>query len=396
MLPGARCRSLAEPACRLLLHAPARRRRAAAAALGRAAATPSLARELPPPPPPLPAPARRRRAEHAINTVWAKLTTMFYYPVTIEGAENLPGPDQPAVYVSNHQSFLVRGRLLAAGWRLERARAGVRRAAARAQPPVLPGAACLLPLWSTWAGAVPGPGPRALLQGSHACPTTTRPSWCGGLLAVVDEHCKRGSQHLVPPRAPAAQDIYTLFHLHRCLSTTPRSAPHSCRPAGHLHALPPAPRLQVHLQDLQLPHPHHRLVHVPHGCARAYARAPARRRAGGGAGRRLRASCRVLAPLRGRRSVPSAGLQAAAAGGSRQGSPPRRRSAELAGRSAVPPLPRAARRRPRHDQPRGPPQPAGVPEAVRRAAEARRLGPVLPRGACAPPLAPLAALPAQA
>ena len=27
--------------------------------------------------------------------------------VQIEGAENLPAPDQPAVYVSNHQSFLV-------------------------------------------------------------------------------------------------------------------------------------------------------------------------------------------------------------------------------------------------------------------------------------------------
>ncbi len=49
----------------------------------------------------------RRRAEHAINTVWAKLTTLFYYPVEIQGLENLPAFDQPAVYVSNHQSFLV-------------------------------------------------------------------------------------------------------------------------------------------------------------------------------------------------------------------------------------------------------------------------------------------------
>ncbi|KAI7838407.1 hypothetical protein COHA_007811 [Chlorella ohadii] len=48
----------------------------------------------------------RRRAEHAINTLWAKLTTMFYYPVQIEGLENLPAPNQPAVYVANHQSFL--------------------------------------------------------------------------------------------------------------------------------------------------------------------------------------------------------------------------------------------------------------------------------------------------
>jgi 1-acyl-sn-glycerol-3-phosphate acyltransferase len=50
----------------------------------------------------------RRRAEHAINTLWAKLTTMFYYPVQIEGLENLPAANQPAVYVANHQSFLVR------------------------------------------------------------------------------------------------------------------------------------------------------------------------------------------------------------------------------------------------------------------------------------------------
>lgn len=49
----------------------------------------------------------RRRAEHVINNIWAKLTTLFYYPVQIEGLENLPQGDQPAVYVSNHQSFLV-------------------------------------------------------------------------------------------------------------------------------------------------------------------------------------------------------------------------------------------------------------------------------------------------
>lgn len=48
----------------------------------------------------------RRRAEHVINTLWAKLTTLFYYPVEIIGLENLPPSDQPAVYVSNHQSFL--------------------------------------------------------------------------------------------------------------------------------------------------------------------------------------------------------------------------------------------------------------------------------------------------
>jgi 1-acyl-sn-glycerol-3-phosphate acyltransferase len=50
----------------------------------------------------------RRRAEHVVNNIWAKLTTMLYYPVKIEGLENLPAPNQPAVYVSNHLSFLVR------------------------------------------------------------------------------------------------------------------------------------------------------------------------------------------------------------------------------------------------------------------------------------------------
>ena len=34
---------------------------------------------------------------------------MLYYPVQIEGLENQPAPTQPAVYVANHQSFLVRG-----------------------------------------------------------------------------------------------------------------------------------------------------------------------------------------------------------------------------------------------------------------------------------------------
>lgn len=48
----------------------------------------------------------RRRAEHAINTLWAKLTTLFYYPVDIQGLENLPASSQPAVFVSNHLSFL--------------------------------------------------------------------------------------------------------------------------------------------------------------------------------------------------------------------------------------------------------------------------------------------------
>ena len=36
---------------------------------------------------------------------------LFAVLIQIEGAENLPPPNQPAVYVSNHQSFLVRYQL---------------------------------------------------------------------------------------------------------------------------------------------------------------------------------------------------------------------------------------------------------------------------------------------
>jgi 1-acyl-sn-glycerol-3-phosphate acyltransferase len=38
--------------------------------------------------------------------VWATLTTIFFYKTKIVGWENLPGPDEGAVYVANHQSFL--------------------------------------------------------------------------------------------------------------------------------------------------------------------------------------------------------------------------------------------------------------------------------------------------
>ena len=48
----------------------------------------------------------RRRGEHVVNNIWAKLTTLFYYPVKITGLDNLPPPNQPAVFVSNHLSFL--------------------------------------------------------------------------------------------------------------------------------------------------------------------------------------------------------------------------------------------------------------------------------------------------
>lgn len=48
----------------------------------------------------------KRKAHHLINKIWATLTIFLFYKTEIEGSENLPGPDEPAVYVSNHQSFL--------------------------------------------------------------------------------------------------------------------------------------------------------------------------------------------------------------------------------------------------------------------------------------------------
>lgn len=48
----------------------------------------------------------RRLAQHFVNDIWAKLSTSLFYTVQVEGRENLPPPEQPAVYVANHQSFL--------------------------------------------------------------------------------------------------------------------------------------------------------------------------------------------------------------------------------------------------------------------------------------------------
>ncbi|XP_074281824.1 1-acyl-sn-glycerol-3-phosphate acyltransferase BAT2, chloroplastic-like [Silene latifolia] len=48
----------------------------------------------------------RRRAQHFVARMWATLTITPFLKVEFEGLENLPGPDTPAVYVSNHQSFL--------------------------------------------------------------------------------------------------------------------------------------------------------------------------------------------------------------------------------------------------------------------------------------------------
>eukprot|EP00249_Psilotum_nudum_P008741 c21482_g1_i2 orf=234-1283(+) len=48
----------------------------------------------------------KRKAHHLINKVWANITISPFYTTQIEGLDNLPEPDEPAVYVSNHQSFL--------------------------------------------------------------------------------------------------------------------------------------------------------------------------------------------------------------------------------------------------------------------------------------------------
>ncbi|XP_008808282.1 1-acyl-sn-glycerol-3-phosphate acyltransferase BAT2, chloroplastic-like [Phoenix dactylifera] len=48
----------------------------------------------------------RRRAHHLIAKLWATLTIAPFYEFEFEGVENLPPQNMPAVYVSNHQSFL--------------------------------------------------------------------------------------------------------------------------------------------------------------------------------------------------------------------------------------------------------------------------------------------------
>lgn len=48
----------------------------------------------------------RRKLHHCIAKMWATLTVTPFFKIKFEGLENLPPPDTPAVYVSNHQSFL--------------------------------------------------------------------------------------------------------------------------------------------------------------------------------------------------------------------------------------------------------------------------------------------------
>ncbi|GAV83210.1 Acyltransferase domain-containing protein [Cephalotus follicularis] len=48
----------------------------------------------------------QRRFHHLIAKIWAKVTVTPFFIIELEGLENLPLPDTPAVYISNHQSFL--------------------------------------------------------------------------------------------------------------------------------------------------------------------------------------------------------------------------------------------------------------------------------------------------
>ncbi|KAL2920420.1 1-acyl-sn-glycerol-3-phosphate acyltransferase 1 chloroplastic [Bienertia sinuspersici] len=48
----------------------------------------------------------QRSAQHFFANMWATLTINPFFNVEIEGLDHLPQPDTPAVYVSNHQSFL--------------------------------------------------------------------------------------------------------------------------------------------------------------------------------------------------------------------------------------------------------------------------------------------------
>lgn len=47
-----------------------------------------------------------RKFHHLIAKIWALSTVNPFFKVKFEGLENLPPRDSPAVYVSNHQSFL--------------------------------------------------------------------------------------------------------------------------------------------------------------------------------------------------------------------------------------------------------------------------------------------------
>eukprot|EP00884_Botryococcus_braunii_P019371 jgi/Botrbrau1/6117/Bobra.331_2s0012.1 len=49
---------------------------------------------------------KRRLAQHIVNNIWAKMSSRLFYRVEIEGKQNLPSMETPAVYVANHLSAL--------------------------------------------------------------------------------------------------------------------------------------------------------------------------------------------------------------------------------------------------------------------------------------------------
>ncbi|XP_022750266.1 1-acyl-sn-glycerol-3-phosphate acyltransferase 1, chloroplastic-like isoform X2 [Durio zibethinus] len=57
----------------------------------------------------------RRKAQHFIAKLWATATIAPFFKIEFEGLQNLPSQDVPAVYVSNHQSFLDTYTLLTLG-----------------------------------------------------------------------------------------------------------------------------------------------------------------------------------------------------------------------------------------------------------------------------------------
>ena len=118
---------------------------------------------------------------------------MFYYPVQIEGLENLPAPNQPAVYVANHQSFLVSGRVCAASQ-----------------------CACLL----DFAAAVPAAAFLSARVFCSACLAKCCSANSCSLLAwnhaAAISDLPAVHQHgFISFDCQPPQDIYTLFHLHR-------------------------------------------------------------------------------------------------------------------------------------------------------------------------------------
>lgn len=61
----------------------------------------------------------QRNFHHLIAKIWASMTVFPFFKVKIQGFENLPPKNCPAVYVSNHQSFLDIYALLTLGRNLK-------------------------------------------------------------------------------------------------------------------------------------------------------------------------------------------------------------------------------------------------------------------------------------